>query len=59
MDLVGGPDAGGLGPRAALGLGVVLLGIGAILLRPVDERRREDRLADGEAGLTTAEVGST
>ena len=38
MDVVGGPT----GPRAALGFGVVLLGIGAILLRPVDARRRED-----------------
>jgi hypothetical protein len=38
MDIVGGPA----GPRAALGFGVLLLGIGAILLRPVDARRRED-----------------
>ncbi len=38
MDLVGGGD----GPRAALWLAVVLFGVGAILLRPVDERRRED-----------------
>jgi MFS family permease len=39
MDLVGGPA----GPRAALFLAVVLMAIGAVLLRPVDERRREDR----------------
>ena len=38
MDVVGGPD----GPRAALWMAVVLFGVGAILLRPVDERRRED-----------------
>ena len=42
MDIVGGPDGDGAGPRAALWLGVVLLGIGAALLWPVDERRRED-----------------
>jgi MFS family permease len=58
MDLVGGPHAGGLGPRAALGLGVVLLGIGAVLLRPVDERRREDRIAGEEAAFAAeAAVG--
>ncbi|HYH92507.1 MAG TPA: MFS transporter [Candidatus Saccharimonadales bacterium] len=39
MDAVGG-DAG---PRAALWLGVALFGVGALLLRPVDERRRELR----------------
>jgi MFS family permease len=38
MDLVGG----GAGPRAALWLAVALFGVGALLLRPVDERRRED-----------------
>ena len=38
MDVVGG----GAGPRAALWLAVVLFGVGALLLRPVDERRRED-----------------
>ncbi len=38
MDVVGG----GQGPRAALWLAVALFGVGAILLRPVDERRRED-----------------
>ena len=38
MDLVGGGD----GPRAALWMAVVLFGVGALLLRPVDERRRED-----------------
>jgi hypothetical protein len=38
MDVVGG----GAGPRAALWLAVALFGIGAVLLHPVDERRRED-----------------
>jgi MFS family permease len=38
MDIVGG----GEGPRAALWLAVALFGVGAVLLRPVDERRRED-----------------
>ena len=38
MDLVGGGD----GPRAALWMAVALFGVGALLLRPVDERRRED-----------------
>lgn len=38
MDVVGGPA----GPRAAIWMAVVLFGVGAVLLRPVDERRRED-----------------
>ncbi len=38
MDIVGGAE----GPRAALWMAVVLFGIGALLLIPVDERRRED-----------------
>jgi MFS family permease len=38
MDVVGGAA----GPVAALWLGVVLICTGAILLRPVDETRRED-----------------
>jgi MFS family permease len=38
MDVVGGAD----GPRAAMWLAVALFGVGAGLLRPVDERRRED-----------------
>jgi MFS family permease len=44
MDLVGG----GEGPRASLWLAVVLFGVGALLLRPVDERRREDDPRTGE-----------
>ncbi len=38
MDFVGGGD----GPRAALWMAVGLFGLGALLLRPVDELRRED-----------------
>jgi MFS family permease len=38
MDVVGGAD----GPRAAMWFAVALFGVGALLLRPVDERRRED-----------------
>ena len=37
IDLVGG----GQGVRDALWIGVLLMGVGALLLRPVDERRRE------------------
>ena len=40
LDNVGGTGSG-VGPRAAFGLSVVFYGIGALLLRPVDERRRE------------------
>ena len=38
MDVVGGPE----GPRAALWMAVGLMGLGALLLRPVREGRRED-----------------
>ena len=38
MDLVGGPA----GPRVALWMAVALFGVGAVLLRAVDERRRAD-----------------
>ncbi len=40
MDLIGGGD----GPRIALWMGVGLMVVGAILLRPVVERRREDTI---------------
>lgn len=40
IDFVGGGD----GPRTALWMAVGLMVLGAILLRPVDERRREDPL---------------
>ena len=42
MDVVGGPDQDGSGPRAALVFAVALYAVGALLLRPVVERRRED-----------------
>jgi MFS family permease len=55
MDVVGGPTQAGSGPRAALVLAVVLFGVGALLLRPVNERRREDlpgpAIEAGDAGL--------
>lgn len=38
----GSPD---VGPRLAIASGVAWLALGAALLRPVDERRREDRMA--------------
>ena len=52
MDVVGGPNSGGAGPRAALWMGVVLIGLGAVLLRPVDERRREDLPSSVPAAAT-------
>jgi MFS family permease len=42
MDIVNGLVGYGTGPRAALAVGVLCYGIGALLLRPVDEHRRED-----------------
>jgi MFS family permease len=42
MDFVGGAT----GPRAVMWLAVVLMAIGAVLLTPVDERRREERGPD-------------
>jgi MFS family permease len=42
IDLVGGKEQSGAGPRAALAIGVGLFLIAALLLRQVDERRRED-----------------
>jgi MFS family permease len=57
MDLVGGPTQAGSGPRAALLLAVVLFGVGALLLRPVNERRREDLPGPAvEAGLEATAV---
>lgn len=40
MDLVGGPGRDPSGPRAALALGAVCFGLGAVLLRPVREPGR-------------------
>ena len=42
MDTVNAAVGYGTGPRAALWLGVACYVIGALLLRPVDERRREE-----------------
>jgi MFS family permease len=42
MDVVGGPSQDGSGPRVALVFAVVLYGLGALLLKPVIEGRRED-----------------
>jgi MFS family permease len=42
LDMVNRLLGYGTGPRAAFVLAVVLYGVGAIFLRPVDERRRED-----------------
>ena len=57
MDVVGGPGLDGSGPRAALWLAVALMGIGAVLLRPVDERRRED-VPPPEVAVAAAPVSS-
>ena len=59
MDIVGGPDRLGSGPRAALWMAVVLMGVGALLLRPVDEKRREDgaRSARRPASAATSPAG--
>jgi Na+/melibiose symporter-like transporter len=57
MDLVGGPSLDGSGRRAALWLAVALMGIGALLLRPVDERRRED-VPPPEIAVAAASVSS-
>ena len=54
MDVVGGPGLDGSGPRAALWMAVVLMGIGALLLRPVDERRREDVARAGAVACSGA-----
>lgn len=58
MDLVGGAARDGSGPRAALLFGVACFVLGAFLLRPVDERRREDRL-EGTAGSDGELVASS
>jgi MFS family permease len=44
LDVVNGLLGYGAGPRAAFILAVLLYGVGAIFLHPVDERRREDPL---------------
>jgi MFS family permease len=42
VDIIGGVEETGAGPRAAVAVGVLLFLSAAVLLRPVDERRRED-----------------
>ena len=44
LDVVNNTMGYGTGPRAAFAAAVVLYGLGALFLRPVDERRREDPL---------------
>lgn len=44
IDLVGGPTHAGSGPRVAFGVAISFYLLAAILLRPVDPRRRDDRL---------------
>ena len=49
MDLVNRAAGYGAGPRATMALGVLCFALGALLLRPVDERRREFGEADDPA----------
>ena len=42
IDIVGGAEESGAGPRAAVAIGMALFVIAALLLRRVDERRRDD-----------------
>jgi MFS family permease len=58
MDLVGGPGLDPSGPRAALWMAVALIGLGALLLIPVDERRREDTPAGLAAAAPAAPVSA-
>jgi MFS family permease len=50
-------DAGSLGPRVAMLTAVAWFAIGALLLRPVDERRREDIPESTVAAPEMATVG--
>jgi hypothetical protein len=45
IDIVGGVEESGAGPRAAFTAGIVLFMLAAAFLRPVDARPREVRLA--------------
>jgi MFS family permease len=56
MDFVGGKAELASGPRAALVFAVALFAVGAVLLHPVDERRREDRESKGARKERLAEV---
>ena len=53
IDLVGGPTHAGSGPRVAFAVAILFYLLAAVLLRPVDPRRRDDRLAV-EAGFGVA-----
>jgi MFS family permease len=52
MDTVNHLAGYGAGPRAGLGLGVLCYIIGALLLRPVVERRREDPVVEPDPQAT-------
>ena len=54
IDIVGGKEQAGSGPRAAMAIAVGLFLVAAVLLRRVDERRRED--AEGLVALPVAEA---
>jgi MFS family permease len=43
IDVIGGPQHDGVGPRTAFAVAIAFYVLAAICLRPVDERRREDR----------------
>ena len=53
IDIVGGTAQSGSGPRTVMAIGVVLFVVAAVLLRQVDERRRED--VEGLVALPLAE----
>jgi MFS family permease len=42
IDVIGGPQHDGIGPRTAFAVAIAFYVLAAICLRPVDERRRED-----------------
>jgi MFS family permease len=52
IDIVGGPEHAGSGPRTAFAVAIGFYVLAALLLRPVDERRREDLPVSGVPGIT-------
>ena len=54
MDLVGGPDKAGSGPRAAFAVAVIAYVVAAILLAPVREPRRGGEVQDPADSATAA-----
>lgn len=50
IDIVGGPQHAGSGPRTAFAVAIGFYVLAALFLRPVDERRREDLLVPEVAG---------